>query len=538
MGRRSRVKGVMAADYEALRVIVDRLLEIPKPSKEDVNRVKLEVCRERGLGRIPGNSELLRVLRPGEEHLAEVLRRKAVRTLSGVVVIAAMTEPRACPHGRCAYCPGGPEEGVPQSYTGHEPASMRGIQNRYDPYLQVSSRIRQLESIGHRVDKVELIIMGGTFPAAPISYQRRFIKGCLEALVGQRTDSFEEVKALAEEAVGIRNVGITVETRPDWAGREVVDRLLEMGVTRVEIGVQNVYDDIYLLVDRGHSVEDVIEATRILKDSGLKVCYHMMPGLPGSTPERDLEGFRRIFEDPDFRPDMLKIYPTLVLRGTRLYDWWRQGLYRPMETDEAVELLAQVKAMVPPWIRIMRVQRDIPSKLIVAGVKKSNLRQLVWRRMRSLGLRCRCIRCREVGQRRLEGVEPDPERIRVIHRVYEASGGLEDFISVEDPEADVLIGLLRLRIPSERVHRPELRGRTAIVRELHVYGPMVPVGERPHEAWQHRGWGEILMEEAERVALERYDAVKLAVMSALGTKPYYARLGYHRDGVYMSKWLS
>jgi len=522
----------------ALREIIDRLLEIPKPSEGDVNRVKLQVCRELGLGWIPRNSELLRLLRPGEEHLLEVLRRKVVRTLSGVTVIAAMTQPRACPHGRCAYCPGGPEEGVPQSYTGHEPASMRGLQNDYDPYLQVSSRIRQLEAIGHRVDKVELIIMGGTFPAAPLDYQRWFIRGCLEALVGRRAQSFEEVKALAEEAVGIRNVGVTVETRPDWAGREVVDRLLEMGVTRVEIGVQNVYDDIYRLVDRGHGVEDVVEATRVLRDSGLKVCYHMMPGLPGSTPERDLEGFRHIFEDPDFRPDMLKIYPTLVLRGTRLYEWWRRGLYRAMETEEAVELLARVKALVPPWIRIMRVQRDIPAKLIVAGVRRSNLRQLVWERMRRLGLRCRCIRCREVGQRLREGVEPDPGEIRILHRVYEASGGLEDFISAEDPEDDVLIGLLRLRVPSEVVHRRELRGRTAIVRELHVYGPMVPVGEQPGAAWQHRGWGETLMKEAERVAAEEYDAEKLAVMSALGTKPYYARLGYHRDGVYMSKGLS
>lgn len=521
-----------------LRKVIDRLLEIPSPTKEDVNRLKIQVCRERGLERIPRNSELIELLRPGEERLLEVLRRKRVRTLSGVTVVAAMTEPRACPHGRCAYCPGGPEEGVPQSYTGHEPASMRGIQNDYDPYLQVSSRIRQLQAIGHTVDKVELIIMGGTLPAAPLDYQRWFVKGCLEALIGQRAESFSEARRLSEEAVGIRNVGITVETRPDWAGREVVDRLLEMGVTRVEIGVQNVYDDIYRLVERGHTVEDVIEATRVLKDSGLKVCYHMMPGLPGSTPERDLEGFRRVFEDPDFRPDMLKIYPTLVLRGTRLYEWWRRGLYRAMSTEEAVELLARVKALVPPWIRIMRVQRDIPSRLIVAGVRRSNLRQLIWERMRMLGLRCRCIRCREVGQRLREGIKPRPERVEVMHRVYDASGGLEDFISAEDPEVDILIALLRLRIPSEGVHRPELRERTAIVRELHVYGPMVPVGEQPQKAWQHKGWGETLMEEAERVAAEEYDAVKLAVMSALGTKPYYARLGYQKDGVYMSKRLS
>ena len=519
----------------ALRSIVERLLAIHSPSRADVDRVKFGVCRDFDLEGIPGNAEIIAALRPDEAgRLLPILRRKDARALSGVNVVAVMTEPMACPHGRCAYCPGGPDEGVPQSYTGREPASMRGAQNDYDPYRQVSSRIQQMRVIGHEVDKVDLIIMGGTFPASPPEYQEGFVKGCLDALIGGQTPSLAEAKRLAETA-DISNVGITVETRPDCLDAREVDRLLGLGVTRVELGVQNVYDDVYELVDRGHTVEDVVEATRLLKDSGLKVCYHMMPGLPGSSPERDLEGFGAIFEDPRFRPDMLKIYPTLVVKGTKLYDWWKNGSYVPLSTDVAVGLVARMKEMVPPWVRIMRVQRDIPSTIIDAGVDKSNLRQLVREEMEGRGAACRCIRCREVGHR--AGDEPDPEDLEVVRRDYEASEGTETFVSVEDRDADVLVGFLRLRMPSERAHRPEATPQSAIVRELHVYGRMVPVGSRLSEGWQHRGWGGVLMAEAERIASEEHGVGKLLVMSALGTKGYYERLGYRRDGVYVSKLM-
>ncbi|MCW4036219.1 MAG: tRNA uridine(34) 5-carboxymethylaminomethyl modification radical SAM/GNAT enzyme Elp3 [Candidatus Bathyarchaeota archaeon] len=520
---------------QALRAIVERLFEVLSPSRADVDRIKLEVSKEYGLGGIPGNAEVIGVLRPYEaEKLLTVLRRKETRAASGVNVVAVMTEPRACPHGRCAYCPGGPEEGVPQSYTGHEPAALRGAQNDYDPYRQVTSRILQMRAIGHEVDKVDLIIMGGTFPAAPPEYQQWFVKGCLDALISAKTASFTETKRKAE-STGIRNVGMTVETRPDCMDTQEVDRLLDLGVTRVELGVQNIFDDVYKLVGRGHTVEDVVDATRLLKDSGLKVCYHMMPGLPGSSLDRDLEGFRTIFENSRYKPDMIKIYPTLVIKGTRLHEWWRQGNYKPLTTDEAVELLARTKEKTPPWMRIMRVQRDIPAPLIGAGVKKSNLRQLVQERLREQGSQCRCIRCREVGHR--EEDEPEPEDLEVVRRMYEASEGTENFISVEDEKADVLVAFLRLRIPSGGAHRPELDSASALVRELHVYGPMVPVGERIPGGWQHKGWGGVLMSEAERVASEDYGAEKLLVMSALGTKQYYERLGYEREGVYMSKRL-
>jgi len=517
----------------ALREIIERLLSLDEPTREDLDVAKYRATREHSLGRIPGNSEIIAALRPEErEGLISLLRRKASRAISGVNVVAVMTEPHPCPHGRCAYCPGGPEAGSPQSYTGHEPAAMRGAQNKFDPGAQVRSRMEQLRAIGHTVDKIDLIIMGGTFPASPRVYQEWFVKGCLDAMNGAESGSLEEAKLLAESAE-VRNVGVTVETRPDCLAQRDIDAMLGLGVTRVEVGVQNVYDDLYRLVDRGHTVQDVVDGTRRLKDSALKVCYHMMPGLPGSTPERDLEGFRKIFEDPYFKPDMLKIYPTLVVKGTKLYEWWRRGEYTPLTTDEAVELVARVKEMAPPWVRIMRVQRDIPVHQIEAGVDKSNLRQLAQEMLRECGSRCRCIRCREAGHRAREGVEP--ENLDIVHRVYEASGGTEDFISVEDPENDVLVGFLRLRLPSGDAFRPEITVDTGLVRELHVYGAMTPVGA-PGFEWQHRGWGEALMEEAERAATER-GMKRMMVMSALGTKEYYRRLGYVKEGPYVSKRL-
>ncbi len=527
-------------DESVAREIISCLSQLRNPTLEDVNTIKMRVAKKYGLDRIPSNSEIIRYLNlHGEGGLVKVLRRKRVRTLSGVTVVAVMTRPWPCPkENPCIYCPGGPKMGSPQSYTGHEPAAMRGLQNNYDPYMQVRSRINQLISIGHKVDKIELIVMGGTFPAMPVNYQREFIKRCLDAINGVESSSLEEAKRISEHS-RIRNVGITVETRPDWAGKEHVDLMLSMGVTRVELGVQTIYDDIYEIVDRGHNVQDVVEATRTLKDSGLKVVYHIMPGLPGSSFSRDLEVFKRIFNDERFRPDMIKIYPCLVIKGTRLYDLWRRGLYRPYSTEEAADLILEVKRMVPEWVRIMRIQRDIPAYLISAGVDKSNLRQIVQERLRRLGLRCRCIRCREVGHRMLrDNVEPDPDNVEVVTRRYRASEGEEFFISVEDLENDILIGYLRLRIPSGKEHRPEIsEKRSSLVRELRICGPLVPIHQHSGEAYQHRGYGALLLMRAEEISVER-GVEKILVTSALGTKQYYKRLGYRHDGPYMSKELT
>jgi len=527
-------------EEEALREIVKALLSIHSPTHSDVSQAKMQIAAKYQLNKIPTNSQLISMLKVEEKRkLLPVLRRKPTRTISGVTVIAVMTKPYSCPQSEpCAYCPGGPPFGVPQSYTGFEPAAMRGLQNDFDPYRQVVTRIGQLQAIGHKVDKVELIVMGGTFPATPLGYQTWFVQRCLDAITNRQSAALEEAKKNAEKSK-IRNVGITVETRPDWAKEEHVDNMLMMGVTRVELGVQNPNGKIYSLVGRRHTVRDVVEATRILKDSGLKVLYHLMPGLPSSNLEKDLEMFREVFSNPDFMPDMIKIYPCLVLKGTRAYDWYCKGGYVPYSADEAANLIVEVKKIVPFWVRVMRVQRDIPAPLIVAGVKRSNLRQLVQEKLGEQGLRCGCIRCREVGHRMLvDGVKPDADSVKVLVRRYVASEGEEVFISAEDVENDVLVGYLRLRVPSAKAHRPEIKAEPcAVVRELHVYGPLVPVGKHLAKAWQHKGYGGILLSEAERITKEEYGFGKILVISALGTKRYYMRFGYGYDGVYMSKVL-
>jgi len=524
----------------ATREIINALILLPSPTHDDVNRLKTQTAAKYHLEKVPSNADLISTLTPTEaKQLLPILKRKTTRTISGVTVIATMTKPYSCPQPEpCAYCPGGPTQGSPQSYTGHEPAAMRGTQNNYDPYLQVQSRIDQLTAIGHKVDKIELIIMGGTFPATPIEYQTWFIQRCLDAITQKPSASLEEAKTNAETSK-TRNVGITVETRPDWAKQPHIDSMLNMGVTRIELGVQNPNDQIYHLVGRTHTVADVVEATRIAKDSGLKIVYHLMPGMPGSNPQKDIEAFKQVFSNPAFKPDMIKIYPCLCIEGTKAYDWYLKGTYKPYTTEEAATLIAEVKKIIPPWVRVMRIQRDIPARLILAGVKKSNLRQLVHEKLSEQDSQCQCIRCREVGHRmEADNVKPDLDKVKILTQCYEASEGQEFFISAEDPENNVLIGYLRLRIPSAKAHRPEIKATpSAIVRELHVYGPLVPVGKHLANAWQHRGFGAVLLSEAERVAQEDYDLKKLLVISALGTKQYYMRFGYERDGVYVSKKL-
>jgi elongator complex protein 3 len=509
------------------------------PSHYDLSFLKKQAAIKYRLQNVPSNSEIIHLLKAEEKRtLLPLLRRKTTRTISGVTVVAAMTKPYPCPQTEpCAYCPGGPAMGVPQSYTGFEPAAMRGLQNEFNPFLQVKSRIEQLQAIGHNVDKIELIIMGGTFPATPLDYQTWFVQHCLDAITTKESNNLEEAKKHAEKS-RIRNVGITVETRPDWAKETQVDQMLSMGITRVEMGVQNPNNKIYRLVGRKHTVRDVVESTRIMKDAGLKIVYHMMPGLPGSNRKKDLQAFRRIFRDPRFKPDMMKIYPCLVLNNTRAYEWYKDKEFKPYANEEAADFIAEIKKNVPRWVRIMRVQRDIPAPLIVAGVNRSNLRQLVQQKMAEKGTKCNCIRCREVGHRTSADMKLNPQNVGILTKQYEASEGEEIFISAEDVKNDVLIGYLRLRIPSEKAHRQEVKAEPcSIVRELHVYGSLVPVGKHFNKAWQHKGYGNILLARAERITREDYDLKKILVISALGTKQYYNRLGYEYDGVYMSKTL-
>jgi elongator complex protein 3 len=428
------------------------------------------------------------------------------------------------------------ERGFPMSYTSGEPAAMRGMQHGYDPFKQITSRLSQLKAIGHEPSKVELVIQGGTFLAAPMDYQEAFVKQCLDALNGRLSLKLEDAKNLSETSP-IRNVGLTFETKPDWCKERHVDQMLRFGGTRVEIGVQVIDDHVYALTNRGHTVEDVVEAFRVAKDSGLKIVAHMMPGLPGSDFSNDLNSFKTLFEDHRFRPDMLKIYPCLVMEGTELYDWWKNEGYKPYDTNQAIELVAQVKRLVPPWIRIMRVHREFPVSLIIDGVKNGNLRELALQRLAAQGIKCRCIRCREVGHRTLKNrLSVKPDDLKLVRREYSASEGTEIFLAKEEPEQDILIGYLRLRLPSNRAHRPEIISSTALVRELHVYGPEVPVGDRVKNAWQHKGVGHELLAEAEEIAKKR-GATEILVLSALGTKQYYKNVGYDHQGPYMRKPL-
>jgi elongator complex protein 3 len=520
--------------------ILDRLKALENPSRGDVNRVKIEVCKKYKSPFVPANSQILKLVsEPLLSKFAPLLVDKQVRSLSGVTTVSVMPKPYGCPHGKCTYCPGGPDIGVPRAYTGKEPAVMRALESSYDPYLQVQSRLAQLHGMGHPVDKVELILVGGTFPFMPLPYQEDFVKRCLDALNRGEAASLQEAKSRCEIA-RVKNVGITIETRPDWSKQTHVDHMLSMGVTRVEIGVQTLFDDVYCRIHRDHTVADVVEATQTLKDSALKVGYHMMLGLPGCNPTRDIDAFRMIFDNPEFRPDMLKIYPCLVTPGTALYEDWKRGEYQPYSTEEAARLIVEVKKFIPPWVRVMRIQREIPADGIADGVKNGNLRQMVQEELQHHGVVCHCIRCREVGQQLMKnGAIPETDQIRLHRTTYDASGGKEIFISFEDPSQKVLVGYLRLRIPGADTHRPEIAGHnTAIIRELHVFGPTVPVGTKQESAFQHKGYGSRLIAEAERIATGEYDRTKMVVISALGTKNYYARFGYGHDGPYMSRPLN
>jgi elongator complex protein 3 len=504
-------------------------------------RAKIQACHEFELSRPLRNSELLAAA-TGEQRtkVIQLLRLKPVRSISGVSIITVMPKPYPCPKEEpCIYCPGGPNYGTPQSYTGREPAAMRAIQHNYDPYRQVKSRIEQLQAIGHDVDKVELIIFGGTLTAYPPDYLEWFVTQCLNAMSGANAVTIEEAQAAAENAA-IRDSDIALETRPDWCKEPHVDLMLHLGATRVELGVQTLSDDIYELVERGHTVEDVVKATRIARDAGFAVVYHMMPNLFGSNYKQDLEMFETLFEDGRFKPDALKIYPTLVMEGTKLHELWRRGEYEPYPFEQIVELIAEVKRRVPKWVRIQRIQRDIPANLIVEGVKRGDLRALVQEKLKKEGIRCKCIRCREVGHVHYKlGLEPSLEDIKLVVERYRASGGEELFMSFEDVKQNILIGLLRLREPSTKAHRPEAKvARSMLVRELHIYGPLVQVGKKAGGSeWQHRGWGERLLREAERISREEFDARKVIVLAGIGTRNYYRRFGYEREGPYMTKEL-
>lgn len=432
-----------------------------------------------------------------------------------------LTPPHPC-RGTCIYCPNSPS--APKSYLPDEPGVQRAIRFRYDPFSQTAGRIRALENIGHPTDKVELLILGGTWSDYSPDYQEWFVHRCLDALNGVETDSLEAAQRL-NETTRHRNVGLVVETRPDCITPEEIRRLRRLGVTKVQLGAQSLDDSILALNRRGHSVAQTRVAVRRLRLAGFKIVLHWMPNLLGATPAGDLQDFRRLWDDPALRPDELKIYPCLLLEGTELYDLWREGKYEPYDEETLTNLLADCKVLIPAYCRVNRLMRDIPAPNIVAGVARSNLRQVVQQRMAQEGRTCCCIRCREV-----RSASVDPKSLHLTVTSYKTDATLEHFLAYETP-AGQLAGFLRLSLPQVEPEMEELRG-CAVVRELHIYGPLLTLKARRRGRPQHIGLGTRLLEEARRLAY-RAAYPRLAVIAAIGTRPYYRERGFELEGSYM-----
>jgi len=496
---------------------------------------------------------------------------KPTRTISGVTPLALMTKPIPCPHGRCTYCPGGPNSqfgNVPQSYTGGEPATMRAIRNNYDPYLQIFNRLEHYILLGHSIEKIELIIMGGTFPSFPKKYQEEFVKYSFKAMNDfsklffkkdgnlnyskfkkffdlpsndfqnkERTKNIHKkllklkgnckLKKEQEknETTKVRCIALCIETKPDWGLLEHGNQMLKLGCTRIELGIQSVYEDVIKKIHRGHTIKDTINSIRILKDLGFKISAHYMPGLPLTNKKRDLEGMKQLFSDENYKPDMLKLYPTMVSKGTPLYLDYKKGNFKPITAKDAAELIAEFKKYVPEYCRIQRIQRDVPTKQWEAGVELTNFRQYLFQQYNP---KCRCIRCREPRKREINWNKVETKIIE-----YQASKGKEFFISVEDTENDLIIGFIRMRFPSESL-RKEITNKSAIIRELHVYGVATDIGKEGNV--QHRGYGKKLLKKAEEIA-KKHNKNKMIIISGIGVRGYYYKLGYKKQGPYVVKTL-
>jgi len=560
---------VMDSRSEAIEFVIKSM----KKGNTEVERIKLAAARRFKLEKILRNSEIIARLSSHErERLLPFLRKRPMRTASGVTPIAVMIRPEgSCPYS-CIYCPTGL---AAKSYTGFEPAALRARQEDFDPVRQVRNRLKHYEECGHPTDKCEIILMGGTFLRMPSSYKRLFVKGIYDGLNGKKSKNLQIAKK-QNETVHHRAIGLTIETRPDVCGKEEINEILEYGATRVELGVQHPDDRIYKTINRGHGTNDVIVATSLLKDSAFKVLYHLMPGLPGSNKTKDISMVKRLFSDERFRPDMLKIYPALVMSGTGLELMANRGEYEPYNTEEAADVISEFYRHIPSYVRVMRVQRDIPTGLIGKGVHNSNLRQFVEEMIKKKRIKSREIRSREIG---IAGKGSELQEFKMKKTEYNASGGKEVFLSFENRKS-IIAGFLRLRIGNEPF-RKEIDESTALIRELHVYGSEMEIGkhgshlisplasdrlpraprvrhqEDAAPTWpeghggpaietsiarqvaksgvQHSGLGSDLLHEAERLASEHFDKKRMIVISGVGAREYYKKQGYMPKGPYMAK---
>lgn len=465
------------ATIKTIAEIVNQLISsYEKGENVNLTKLKTSISRKYKLAKMPKLVDIIASLPENyKEKLTPYLKAKPIRTASGIAVVAVMCKPHRCPHialtgNICIYCPGGPDsdfEYSTQSYTGYEPTSMRAIRARYNPYLQTKDRVEQLKKLGHDCDKVEFIIMGGTFMSLPADYRDYFIRNLHDALSGHSSRDHGEAVVYSEQS-NSKCIGITIETRPDFCLKPHLSDMLSYGCTRIEVGVQSIYEDVARDTNRGHTVESVINCFKMSKDAGYKIVAHMMPDLPNMGYERDIESFKEYFENPNFRTDGLKIYPTLVIRGTGLYELWKQGKYRNYHPSFLIDLIAKILTMVPPWVRIYRIQRDIPMPLVTSGVDHGNLRDLALKRMKDLNIVCRDVRTREVGIQEIHN-KVKPENVELIRRDYVANDGWETFLSYEDPKQDILIGLLRLRKCSSSTFRKELKGNRTNINSYFMF---------------------------------------------------------------------
>ena len=462
------------------------------------------------------------------------IRMKPIRTLSGVATITVLTKPAPCP-GECIFCP--TEENMPQSYLSDEPGARRGVENNFDPYLQVASRLKGLHEVGHPTDKIELLILGGSWTAYPKDYQEWFVRRCLEAM----NEENPQDEAPKGGLLGVqkrntrahhRNVGMVIETRPDLVNREELIFYRRLGVTKLQIGVQSLDDRILALNKRGHTVQEMVEAIQMIRLAGFKIVAHWMPNLLGATSQSDREDYARLWLEGSVQPDELKIYPCQLLRQAELYKYWERGEYKPYGQEELTDLLADVKPTTPRYCRINRVIRDIPSNHVVEGNRNTSLRQDLAARMQAKGLRCQCIRCREVRSK-----DFDAETMSLNDLVYDTGQTLEHFISF-DTANDELAGFLRLSLPKANnpLAAPELDG-AAMIREVHVFGQSLEIGTDIKGAAQHLGLGKKLIEEASQISLQA-GYRNLAVISAIGTREYYRKRGFMVGELYMVKALA
>jgi elongator complex protein 3 len=466
-----------------------------------------------------------------DRQLLARIRLKPVRTLSGVTTVTVLTKPYPCP-GKCIFCP--TDVRMPKSYLPDEPGAMRGLEHDYDPYAQVSSRLQALQAVGHPTDKVELLILGGTWSVYRRDYQEWFVKRCFEALNGAEASSLQAAQSVNETAA-CRNVGLVIETRPDEINPGELAWLRCLGVTKVQLGAQSLDDRILALNRRGHTAAQTGQAVDLLRAAGFKIVLHWMPNLHGATPESDREDFARLWDN--LCPDEIKIYPNQLLENAELYDYWLRGEFQAYTTEQLVDLIADVKATIPRYCRVNRVIRDIPSTRVVAGNKRTSLRQDVQAELKRRGKICQCIRCREV-----RGQEVKLEDLQMQDLVYPSGGGDEHFLSYETPmgvyPGGRLAGFLRLFLPGADSADTGLAdlAQAAIIREVHVYGQSLGVGEGANGDAQHIGLGARLIERAGELAGEKGYA-RLAVISAVGTRRYYERLGFARGELYQVKPL-